>query len=351
MKAIGVYKYGPPSNLTIDDIPEPGEPGDRDLLVEVKAMSVNPIDCKVRAGTYDDAHDFYGHVPKPFHVIGPDGAGVVLSVGPGVKYYKPGDKIFYECFPIRQGAATERHIVDERLAGHLPSGWDLLMAACLPITAGTAYEALYERLEIKQDEQAALLIINGAGGVGSMASQIARNALRLPVVITTAGRLETQEWTKKMGATHVLNHHKDLQPQLEALNLTVPVKYIFIIHNTAKYLKVVAELAAPMGKVCSIVQAKGLDFYDTQSLSKSLTFSWCWLGSKQYHQADVESQHFMMKTISEWASSGTIKSHLKQRLKLTKEGLVRGHEMIESGKTVGKIGLGVEEEGQGQPFE
>ncbi|KAK6429075.1 hypothetical protein LTR95_014774 [Oleoguttula sp. CCFEE 5521] len=154
-------------------------------------MSVNPIDCEVRDGKYDDAHDFYDKVPKPIHILGVDGAGTVLAVGPEVKHSKPGDEIFYACLPVRQGAASERHLVHEGAAGHLPKTWDHVEAACLPVTAGTAYQALFERLEIRQDEQVGLLIINGAGDVGSMASQLARNMLNLPVVISTAGRADT----------------------------------------------------------------------------------------------------------------------------------------------------------------
>lgn len=155
-----------------------------------------------------------------------DGAGTVLEVGSGVKYFKPGDEVFYACLPVRQGAASERYLVDERMAGHLPKSWDHVQSACLPVTAGTAYEALIERLEIKQDEQVGLLIINGAGGVGSMTSQIARRILKLPVVVSTAGRPETIEWCKKMGSTHVINHHEDLQVQIAALDLKVPIKYV-----------------------------------------------------------------------------------------------------------------------------
>jgi NADPH:quinone reductase-like Zn-dependent oxidoreductase len=165
-------------------------------------------------------------VPKPFHIIGVDGAGVVIDAGPDCKYFKPGDEVFYGSVPVRQGSAAERQLVDERMVGHKPSTFDFVESAALPVTYGTAYEALIERLGIQKGEQAAVLIINGAGGVGSMASQLARHVLELPVVITTASRPETIEWTQKMGATHVLNHHDDLRPQVTALNLQVPLKYV-----------------------------------------------------------------------------------------------------------------------------
>jgi NADPH:quinone reductase-like Zn-dependent oxidoreductase len=168
--------------------------------------------------------DYYEHVPKPFHIVGVDGAGVVIEAGPDCKYFKPGDEVFYASVPTRQGCAAERQLVDERMAGHKPSTFDFVESAALPVTYGTAHEALIERLGIQKGEQAAVLIINGAGGVGSMATQIARHVLELPVVIATASRPETIEWTKKMGATHVLNHRDDLRPQVAALNLQVPLK-------------------------------------------------------------------------------------------------------------------------------
>lgn len=201
-------------------------------------MSVNPIDIKVRKGTYDDAPgmssppcitmlmnaDFYERVPRPFHVIGPDGAGTVLECGPDVEYFKPGDDVFYAVLPVIQGNSAERVITTETITGHKPKKFDFHEAAALTVTYGTAWEALVEHLGIKKGERSGILIINGAGGVGSMASQIARNILELPVVITTASRPETIAWTKKMGATHVLDHHRDLKEQVDALKLDVPIR-------------------------------------------------------------------------------------------------------------------------------
>lgn len=168
--------------------------------------------------------EYYDHVPEPFHIIGLDGAGVVLNAGPDCKKFKPGDAVFYINGTTRQGSAAERVLVPEAQCAPRPSKFDFVEAAAMPLTFGTAWDALVERLEIKENEKAAVLIINGAGGVGSMASQIARSVLKLPVVITTASRPESIEWSKKMGATHVLNHREDLRPQVKALNLDVPLK-------------------------------------------------------------------------------------------------------------------------------
>lgn len=224
MRAIGVEKYGPIENLESRQVPKPGSPQGRDLLVRVEACSVNPIDTKIRNGTYDDAPDYYKFVPKPFHIIGYDGAGTVLEVGPQSRLFKPGDEVFYVSRTTRQGTYSEFQLVDERDVALKPKSLDFVEAAAMPLTYGTAYESLIERLEIKKRENVALLIINGAGGVGAMASQIARWVLDLPVVITTASRPETVEFSKKMGATHVINHREDLKQQIEYLQLDVPIK-------------------------------------------------------------------------------------------------------------------------------
>lgn len=145
-------------------------------------------------------------------------------MGPDCKLFKKGDEVFYSGSPIRHGSNAEYQAVDERSVGHKPKTLDMIEAAAMPLTYVTAYEALLGRLEIKKGEQAALLIINGAGGVGAVASQIAREILNLPAVITTASRPNTIEFTKKMGATHVLNHREDLEKQVQELNLDVPLK-------------------------------------------------------------------------------------------------------------------------------
>lgn len=208
----------------------------------MQACSVNPIDTKVRNGTYDDAPgildlnngigahtltytiDYYQRVKYPFHIIGFDGAGIVEEVGPDCQFFKPGDEVFYVSSTLRQGTTQEYQLVGEFDVGHKPKSMDFVQAAAMPLTYGTAYESLVERTEIKKGENVGILIINGAGGVGSMASQIARWVLELPVVITTASRPETVEFTKKMGATHVINHRLDLKKQVDDLKLDVPVK-------------------------------------------------------------------------------------------------------------------------------
>ncbi|RDW65141.1 hypothetical protein BP5796_09833 [Coleophoma crateriformis] len=348
MQAIGVTQYGPPSNLQTRQVPLPGQPKGRDLLVLIKAISVNPIDTKIRAGKYDDAPDYYDHVPRPFHIIAPEGAGVVISVGPEVKYFQSGDSVFFATIPTRQGGAAEYELMDERTVGHKPKSLDFMEASVLPLTFGTAWE-MAKMQDIQVGEQTGTLIINGAGGVGSVATQLARYVYRLPVVVATASRPETKEWVKKNGATHIIDHRKDLKKQIDELGLDVPIKYIFILSSTEQYLSVASDICEPLGKICSIVQSS-VNFYGTQFLSKSLTFAWCWLGTRQYHHHNREEQHAMMEELSKYIDEGKIHCTLTKRLRLTAEGLRTAHEQIESKKTIGKISLGVDEEGEGKPF-
>ncbi|KAI0013248.1 quinone oxidoreductase [Xylariaceae sp. FL0662B] len=360
MHAVGVAEYGPIGNLQPREVPKPPRPTGRQMLVQVKAISVNPIDVKVRGGVYDDAPNYYERV-KPltqeapnFHIIGYDGAGIVLETGPDVKHFKPGDEIYYLGNPAMQGSYAEEQIVDERHAGHKAKSLDFTQAAAMPLTYATAYESLVDRLGIKRGEKAAILIINGGGGVGSIASQVARHILQLPIVITTASRVETTAFSKKMGATHVVNHHDDIVRQIRDLNLPadVPLKYAYFTSRTEQYLNAVGDVLAPFGKACSIVQAQ-FDMYGTEFMSKSLAFVWCWVGTGPYHHYvnDVEEKHHeWYEELSRLLDEGTIKCHLTQRLRLTAEGIREAHRRLEAGKAVGKLALGVDEPGEGDAF-
>ncbi|KAI1388701.1 quinone oxidoreductase [Hypoxylon trugodes] len=360
MHAVGVAQYGAIANLQSREVPKPSKPTGREMLVQVKAISVNPIDMKVRAGTYDDPPDYYERVksllqePPHFHIIGYDGAGIVLETGPDVKYFKPGNEIFYLANPVKQGTYAEQVLVDERHAGHKPGCVDFVQAAAMPLTYATAYESLVNRLEIKEGEKAAILIINGGGGMGSIASQIARYVCKLPVVITTASRPETIAYTKKMGATHVVNHREDIVKQIRALNLPAdtPLKYAYITSRTEQYLFPIAEVIAPFGKICSIVQAK-FDMYGSQMMGKSLTFSWCWLASGAYHHYvndQEEKHHDWYEQLGQYLGDGTIKCHLMQRLKATAEGIREAHRILDAGTAIGKMALGVDEPGLEEAF-
>lgn len=345
MRAIAVSKRGGVETLSSQDMERPRKAEGHDILVEVKAVSINPIDIKVRSGIYDDYPDYFDHVPKPLQILGYDGAGVVSQVGPEASEFSQGDEVYYAGSPIRHGSNAEYQLVDSRAVAKKPESLTFIQAASMPLTYITAYEALVERMEIRRGEKAALLIVNGAGGVGSIATQIARKVLSLPVVITTTSRPETTEFSRKMGATHTVNHHKDIVPQVKQLELPpdIPLKYIFITHSTTPYLAPSAALCAPFGRVCSIVQTKEMDkMYGTEFMAKSLSFHWCLLGTKPYYKVDMDSHGRMLKELASWIDKGKIECHMTRELPLTLKGLQEAHADVESGKRIGKVACGIE---------
>jgi zinc-binding alcohol dehydrogenase family protein len=341
MHAIAVTKYGSTTELKAIDVPKPSEPTGHDVIVRVKACSINPVDTKVRAGIYDDYPDYYDRTPELPQILGFDASGVVESVGPDVRKFKSGDEVYYAGSPIRQGSNAEFQLVDSRSVALKPKSLDWGQAAAMPLTFITAWEALVERMGIQEGEEAGILIVNGAGGVGSVASQIARQVLKLPVVITTASREETVKFSKDVGrATHTVNHREDIVQQVRDLKLNVPIKYVFITHTpTSGYLGPAAEICAPFGKVCSIVQDKEMPMYGTEFMAKSLTFVWALLGTKPYYGVDAESHGKILEMLSGFLDNGTVKCHCMQKLKLDEEGVRKAHEIIEGGKAIGKVAL------------
>lgn len=285
--------------------------------------------------------------PRPFEtgyqILGYDGAGTISAVGSDVKTFKPGDEVYYSGSPIRQGSNAEYQLVHAGSVALKPKNLSFVEAAAMPLTWITAYEALTERLGIQKGEQAGLLIVNGAGGVGSVATQIARKVLGLPVVVTTTSREETTAFSKEMGATHTVNHREDVAEQVEKLDLKVPIKYVFITHSTTPYLQPAARVCAPFGRVCSIVQTKDMSpMYGSEFMAKSLTFVWELLGTKPWYGVDMDSHGKILQELAELLEKGEVKCHLKQSLRLDLEGLRKGHELIEGGKTIGKNGLSVD---------
>lgn len=214
-----------PQSLYDAQLPEP-KPGARDLLVEVKAIAVNPVDTKIRASRG-------GEQPQ---VLGWDAVGVVREVGPEVTLFQPGDEVFYAGAIDRAGSYSERHVVDERIVGHKPRSLDNASAAALPLTSITAWELLFDRLGIEENggQGQSLLVIGAAGGVGSILVQLASKLTQL-VVIGTASRPETQAWVKELGAHHVIDHTKPIPHQLEALKLN-PVDHVISLTHTDTYL-------------------------------------------------------------------------------------------------------------------
>ena len=334
MKAVGLYQYLPiekPDSLVDLDLPKP-EPTGRDLLVRVEAVSVNPVDTKVRAPG------------KPARttplVLGWDAAGVVDSVGPAVQRFTPGDLVFYAGDITRPGSNSEYQLVDERIVGYRPRSLRVEEAAALPLVSITAYEALFDRLGLDAAGRSSgqtLLIIGGAGGVGSMAIQLAK--LAALTVLATASRQESIDWVKHLGADHVLNHRQPLPQQLEAVGLKA-VDCILNCADTDGYWDVMADVIVPQGKICTIVENKGTLNQQLMKL-KSATHVWELMFTRsKYQTADMIEQQKLLDRIADWTDRGMLKGTLKETLHpINAENLRTAHARLESGTMIGKLAL------------
>jgi zinc-binding alcohol dehydrogenase family protein len=334
MRAVGLYQHLPiekPDSLLDLDLPKP-QPGGHDLLVRVEAVSVNPVDTKVRAPG------------KPARtsplVLGWDAAGVVDAIGPTVSLFTPGDKVFYAGDITRAGSNSEYHLVDERIAGHRPRSLSAEAAAAFPLVSITAYEALFDRLGVKADGQSrgrTLLVIAGAGGVGSMAIQLAKMAGL--TVLATASRPESIAWVKHLGADHVLDHRRPLRPQLENAGYKA-VHDILNCADTDTYWDVMADLIVPQGKICTIVENKGPLDQQVMKL-KSVTHVWELMFTRsKYETDDMVEQHKLLDRIADWIDNGTIKGILRETLEpINAANLKKAHAKLESGTMIGKLAL------------
>ena len=329
MKAVGYYQSLPhenPESLVDVQVPAP-TPGPNDLVVRVKAISVNPVDTKqrMRAQSKDGTPVILGY----------DVSGVVEQVGSAVTQWKTGDEVFYAGDISRPGGNSELHAVDARIVGHKPKSLSHAESAALPLTALTAYEALHERLQVKEGQT--LLILGGAGGVGSMTIQMAK--LAGLTVIATASRPESAEWVKKIGATHVVDHTKPLAPQLEALGIKT-VDAIFNTANTEEYWEQMAEIIKPFGRIASIVEAhKPLDL--TLLMMKSVTFGWELMFTRSLFQTpDMSEQSRILTQVAEWIDRGDLVTTASNVLTpITAKNLRKAHGLLESRKAVGKVVL------------
>ncbi|WP_426365789.1 zinc-binding alcohol dehydrogenase family protein [Mammaliicoccus lentus] len=336
MKAIGFkngFDLNEENGFEELDLPTPKAEG-KDILVNVKAASINPVDTKLRTANYDD-----------YKVLGYDAVGVVEAVGNDVELFHVGDEVYYSGSNIRQGSNAEYQLVDERLVSIKPEHLSNVEAAALPLTSLTAFEALCEGLNIstnpEDNEGKKLLIINGAGGVGSIATQIGKH-LGL-TVITTASRKETRRWSEKMGADIVLNHKHHLPDELKAHRIN-EVDYIFDTHNSDEYFAVMAEMIKPRGKIVALVNF--MDKVDLNLLKdKSVSFSFEFMFTRpKYETEDMKQQHKYLSELMKLIDRGSIKTTHYQTLKgLTVETITKAHEMIEKGNSIGKIVIDYEE--------
>ncbi|SEB00012.1 zinc-binding alcohol dehydrogenase family protein [Rubrimonas cliftonensis] len=334
MKAVGYRTPGPidHENALVDiTLPEPSPTG-RDLLVEVKAISVNPVDFKIRRSTPP--------ADGEWKVLGWDVAGVVRAVGPEATLFRPGDAVFYAGSIMRQGANAELHLVDERIVGRKPGSLDWAEAAALPLTTLTAWEAFFDRLDVTRPVSGAapaILIVGGAGGVGSVAVQIARQRTEL-TVIATASRPKTQEWARTLGAHHVLDHAKPLAAQVEALGIGAPA-FVFSTTHTDDHVAEIVELIAPQGRFCLIDDPAGFDVMAFKRKAVSIHHELMFTRSI-YGTPDMAEQGRILNEASALVDAGKLRTTLTERLSpIDAANLRRVHALLESGKARGKIVL------------
>jgi zinc-binding alcohol dehydrogenase family protein len=334
MKAVGYTK-----SLAIDaadslfdfDAPKP-EPQARDIRVAVKAISVNPVDTKVRKRAEPPSGET--------KILGYDAAGVVDAVGADVTLFKPGDEVWYAGSILRQGTNSEFHLVDERIVGRKPKSLSFAQAAALPLTSITAWELLFDRLGVaqgKSDDKRSLLIIGGAGGVGSILIQLARVLTGL-TVIATASRTETAKWCRDLGAHHVIDHSVPMKEQIAALKAP-PVGLIAALTNSDQHFPAFADIVAPQGKVGIIDDPASINVNLLKGKAVSLHWESMFTRSS-FQTPDMIEQHNLLDEVSKLIDSGTLRTTLDKTLgTINAANLKKAHALIESGRSTGKVVL------------
>ncbi|WEF34583.1 zinc-binding alcohol dehydrogenase family protein [Pseudoduganella chitinolytica] len=332
MKAIVYTQHGlpiaDPAALQEMDLPAP-QPGPRDLLVEVRAIAVNPVDTKVRKGAA---------VTEP-RVLGWDAAGVVVAAGAEVTAFQPGDAVYYAGSLTRPGSYSELHLVDERIAGHKPASLDFADAAALPLTSLTAWELLFDRLKVPEQGGAgkSVVIVGAAGGVGSILTQLAAKLTGL-TVIGTASRPETRDWVRSLGAHHVLDHGQPMAPQLAALGIAHADIVISLTHTEQHYADIV-DMLAPQGQFALIDDPATLDAMPLKR--KSLSLHWELMFTRSmYETADMARQREILDRVASLVDDGTLRTTVGEHFgAITAANLRRAHALIESGTARGKVVL------------
>jgi len=334
MKAVGYQK-----SLSIEDkdalldfeTAKP-EPKGRDIRVAVKAISANPVDYKVRKRAAPPAGEY--------KILGFDAAGTVDAVGPDVSLFKPGDEVFYAGSILRQGTNSEFHLVDERIVGKKPRTLSFAQAAALPLTSLTAWELLFDRLGAlpgKSFDPRTLLIVGGAGGVGSILIQLARRLTGLTVV-ATATRPESQKWCLELGAHAVVDHAKPLKEQIEKLKAP-PLALVASLTNTDQHYKAIAEVMAPQGKYGLIDNPA--EFNVAVFMGKAISVHWESMFTRSSFQTpDMIAQHNLLNDVSDLIDKGVLRTTMHQTFGIINAAnLKRAHALLESGESRGKIVL------------
>ncbi|WP_071871265.1 zinc-binding alcohol dehydrogenase family protein [Atopomonas hussainii] len=333
MKAVGYYQSLPidnPQALQDIQLPEP-TPGAHDLLVEVRAISVNPVDTKIRQRVAPQNGEA--------KVLGWDVAGVVRAVGSNVSLFQPGDTVYYAGALDRPGSNSELHVVDERIVGRKPASLSFAEAAALPLTAITAWELLFDRLKVAQGKTAdgSLLIIGAAGGVGSILTQLARQLTGVQV-IGTASRAETRDWVRELGAHVVIDHSQALVEQLKAQGIDA-VQRVASLTHTDQHLPQLVEALAPQGQLALIDDPENLDIRALKQ--KSLSLHWEFMYTRSlFGTADMIEQHKLLNRVADLIDAGQLRTTLGEHFgTINAANLRKAHALLESGKARGKIVL------------
>ena len=333
MKAIAYYQSLPITHaeaLVDIELPAPQARG-RDLLVAVKAVSVNPVDVKVRANM--------APAEGQAKIIGWDAAGIVQAVGPDVTLFKPGDEVWYAGSLTRPGTNSELHLVDERIVGRKPATLGYAQAAALPLTSITAWELLFERLQLTRENSQgkSLLVVGAAGGVGSILVQLARQLTGV-TIIGTASRPDTAEWITRLGAHHVIDHSQPLDQEIRRLGLP-PVDYVASLNQSEQHWAAIAELVAPQGKVALIDDPEHINVGLLKRKSVSLHWEFMFTRS-MFETADMQQQHALLNEVARLVDAGVIQTTLAETFgSINAANLKRAHALLESKRSKGKIVL------------
>ena len=307
-------------------------PRAHDLLVEVRAIGINPVDAKIRAGGGP------GSPSGDLKILGWDAAGIVRAVGPDVTLFAPGDEVFYAGAVDRPGCYAEFQCVDERIVGRKPQTVGFAESAAMPLTTITAWELLFDRLKVDRAQLGSALIVGGAGGVGSIATQLARELTKLNV-LATASRPDTRDWCLKMGAHYVVDHRHPLSNQVKAI---VPggVNYVMALTKVEDHFDEIIESMAPQSALALIENpARPLEI--TKLKPKSIAMHWEFMFTRsRFQTADIGEQGRLLTEVGELMDAGRIRTTLQINLgQITAENMKRAHALVESGRTIGKIVL------------
>ncbi len=328
MKAYGFFQADGQAQLIKSETPAAQG---RDLLIKIDAIAVNPVDTKVKSGL--------GNTQDKARIIGWDACGTVIDSGDECELFKSGDKVFYSGDVTRDGCYASHQLVDERIVGKAPTTLSPEQAAAMPLTSITAWEALFSRMRIRADldKGKTILIVGGAGGVGSIAIQLAKKIGQLNVV-ATASRQESTDWCYTLGADHVINHQQ-LGDSYAKLGIPAP-DYILCLGDTDPYYEELTDLLAPQGLICFVVTSQQNQNIDKLK-NKSAGIVWEFMFARpMYHTADMIEQHNILNKIAEMLDNKTLTCTHKRTLgPISAVNIEQAHQLLLAGRTIGKISL------------